>query len=824
MHHLPKILTSTSGIFAVFCLIYSLLGPAPIHAGLFDLEPGDRIKGHQALKCDDCHTSGSGVSRQKCLSCHTHQPMAARIRANKGLHAQDAFKINCNECHQEHQGKKFNPIPWAMVGSQKRFKHERTGYVLKGEHLTIDCTECHTKKYESSQRTSYLGLSTDCLSCHEDIHRFKETQPTLVECAACHDDAMPINRARGLEFDHGAIADFELVGRHEEVSCTMCHESIQLFKMKERPQRCSDCHEDVHQNLYTEDRRDCSECHFGDKRNFKFFDFKHNTKTRFKLKNTHAKQACVACHDATERKAPGMRCTTCHDSTHQVKGQERFKDHSCQTCHTDRRWGDMIFDHLKHGNFQLDGKHEEIRCIDCHRVKPKREQKVVEDAFEFFPNHNCIECHEHEEAHNRYFHKKPELCVKCHIPGTKNIMKPNHAELSPTFAQQGAHDPVRCDKCHGPSLEKLKVGDDCSTCHLDDDVHEGNLGQTCKHCHFEGYPWSQVTFDHTEHASFTLEGRHQTVACNRCHENAPKTFKPLTTKCVDCHKGQDVHRGNLSENCGQCHNHFGNAVFFDHNTMTDYPLSGAHAKANCRGCHLDETRATDSRWPLDLTFQREEQHCSVCHGNPHGIRPTAQCSGCHDTIDFKRAVGHVGHHDESHVAGTSKSLLHPDMPLSDVDVIIHDEYHERPPFSLSGGHARIECQRCHGGQGDLSGLGKNCMACHAQDDIHAGSLGEQCGTCHNVRSFAPARFAHSNVGFTLVGTHRMLACNRCHSAGNYVGLSGDCISCHLDDAIRAANTTTTGQQHRFFVAQPCNTCHNQNSWLSNPYMRKRFSR
>ena len=121
-------------------------------------------------------------------------------------------------------------------------------------------------------------------------------------------------------------------------------------------------------------------------------------------------------------------------------------------------------------------------------------------------------------------------------------------------------------------------------------------------------------------------------------------------------------------------------------------------------------------------------------------------------------------------------------------------------------------------------LGALTGACHAQDDIHAGSLGEQCGTCHNVRSFAPARFAHSNVGFTLVGTHRMLACNRCHSAGNYVGLSGDCISCHLDDAIRAANTTTTGQQHRFFVAQPCNTCHNQNSWLSRPYMRKRFSR
>ena len=112
MHHLPKILTSTSGIFAVFCLIYSLLGPAPIHAGLFDLEPGDRIKGHQALKCDDCHTSGSGVSRQKCLSCHTHQPMAARILSQQRPPcARCILKSIANECHQEHQGKNLTPSP-----------------------------------------------------------------------------------------------------------------------------------------------------------------------------------------------------------------------------------------------------------------------------------------------------------------------------------------------------------------------------------------------------------------------------------------------------------------------------------------------------------------------------------------------------------------------------------------------------------------------------------------------------------------------------------------------------------------------------------------
>lgn len=158
-------------------------------------------------------------------------------------------------------------------------------------------------------------------------------------------------------------------------------------------------------------------------------------------------------------------------------------------------------------------------------------------------------------------------------------------------------------------------------------------------------------------------------------------------------------------------------------------------------------------------------------------------------------------------------------PSDTLGAVVRDRYHDLPPFSLRGGHSRLECNRCHGGRGDLTGFGVLCDNCHRQDDIHAGSLGPACGDCHSVRAFAPSSFSHTSVGFSLVGAHRMVACKNCHAAGNYMGLSGDCVSCHLDDAMRAGQTS--GFDHASLVTTPCINCHNQVSWTITPYLRRR---
>src|SRR5215510_1088014 len=53
--------------------------PGPMSAGHADMSG--------SLDCNKCHDAGFGVPDEKCLSCHEHQPLRDRIRANKGFHA-----------------------------------------------------------------------------------------------------------------------------------------------------------------------------------------------------------------------------------------------------------------------------------------------------------------------------------------------------------------------------------------------------------------------------------------------------------------------------------------------------------------------------------------------------------------------------------------------------------------------------------------------------------------------------------------------------------------------------------------------------------------
>jgi Zn finger protein HypA/HybF involved in hydrogenase expression len=824
-------------ILAISLLVGS--SSALAQGGLFSLEPGKRIKGHAKLECAQCHEEGEGISRTKCLGCHDHKPLARRIRAGKGLHARKEYKKGCESCHLDHKGAKYNPIDWRPLGGQKRFDHDLSGYALEGAHRRQRCVDCHETKYKSG-RTKFLGLDSNCLSCHEDVHNFQRNHPKLTECKVCHSfDARTITQAKGLRFNHGKVADFELKGRHEKTKCSKCHTSTKIFKMKDPPKRCEECHKDPHKNVYTARpsrspqaaKRDCKTCHSDTEQKFKKGKFNHGKFTRFQIRNKHAKLKCTKCHEKTSSKPPPLNCAQCHkdDSTHVVGGKDRFKGRDCIQCHQDTGFKTISFNHKKLAKFSLGGKHGKISCTDCHRKKSKREQRTATDTFEKFKSGSCIGCHSHKNAHERKFHDRPKLCTKCHVPGSTNIKTPSHDELSEHFAQQGAHAPISCEKCHGNGLTNLKLGEDCSACHEEDDAHKGNLGKTCKECHFEGFPWSEVIFDHNAKAEFPLEGKHQAVSCSKCHSSAPESYKPLEQKCVSCHGKQDVHEGALGLDCGSCHDPSGGAPHFDHNTQTEFPLEEAHARADCVGCHYQgEPSPTKTRYEIDFKFESQGVHCSDCHGDPHGLRRGAACLGCHDQTDWMNVAGaeprkggktaRLGGADvdpKASALGPGKSGL-----LATVGARARDQFHDVPPFNLRGGHSRLECHRCHQERGDLQGFGKVCDTCHRQDDIHAAGLGPRCGDCHSVNAFAPARFTHTSVGFPLMGAHRMVGCKNCHSAGNYMGLSGTCASCHLDDVQRAARSSI------FFhgageLAQPCIDCHNQVVWTVSPAFRRR---
>jgi len=105
-----------------------------------------------------------------------------------------------------------------------------------------------------------------------------------------------------------------------------------------------------------------------------------------------------------------------------------------------------------------------------------------------------------------------------------------------------------------------------------------------------------------------LLGKHLTARCDACHNDKkiPSLGYLGTAKydCVTCHAGEDPHKGTLGNVCYKCHGTEGwkgEALRFNHDTMTTYPLDQDHRKLACNQCH------ENNHWKLTITT------CVSCH-------------------------------------------------------------------------------------------------------------------------------------------------------------------------------------------------------------------
>ncbi len=115
-------------------------------------------------------------------------------------------------------------------------------------------------------------------------------------------------------------------------------------------------------------------------------------------------------------------------------------------------------------------------------------------------------------------------------------------------------------------------------------------------------------------------------------------------------------------------------------------------------------------------------------------------------------------------------------------------------FALTGGHQSAKCAACHT-TGDYQGTSPDCLACHAQDDPHAGEFGLACANCHVVEGWQLATFDHATIGNA--------DCSTCHAppANHY---QGACAACHTDttDFRIIANF-----DHSTIGSTDCSACH-----------------
>lgn len=760
----------------------ALLGAHTAHAQVFS--PGALSKAHQEIDglsdCTKCHVGGKAHDNGRCLECHTE--IGRRVSAGKGYHA-TVKSQQCYECHKEHRGRTADIVEWPS-GSRDLFNHRLTGWPLEGSHKKPKCNECHEpRRVEDPKvrelvaekgRKTYLGLSTRCIECHHDEHRGQ----TSNDCQKCHNTT---EFKKAPNFDHNRDSRYRLEGKHREVKCIECHESVNdttpppvfperraatYLKMKPIPfASCTSCHDDVHRGQFG---ADCTRCHTPN--DWKIIEEKardtgFHDKHAFQLKGQHATVACKSCHGpfpGEAAKYKGLKfknCADCHYDAH--AGQVDAKDGvvKCEECHDVRGFIPVRFDHTRHEQtrFPLVDTHKTVPCNSCHRSDARILELVSSKV-------------------------RSEVLRK----GRKLLFSDAVLAFDAVNAAAGSAKAVSFA---------------CNTCHRD--IHLGQFSKpvvpadqragvkACASCHTPTR-FASVTFTHND-SRFPLEGKHSDVACGTCHVPASDgllkgtvVYRSTARECAQCHA--DVHVGQLAvegrTDCAKCHSPSGfKEVRFDHNTQTSFPLQGKHARTDCARCHPSATvnGAEVTR------YKPVSQECLGCHEDMHKgdfdkFNPVApegspRCDGCHGA--------------ESWV--TTRFV------------------HERTGFELTGRHRTTRCADCHGTDTHRP-LAQTCASCH--QDPHGQQFGLQCSSCHSTDNFAAPRFqvdAHRRTNFPLSGRHGALPCDECHvekRERSFTRAVVDCATCHQRDVVRA-NTITVDHTRWPFTGtgNGCRTCH-----------------
>ncbi len=211
--------------------------------------------------------------------------------------------------------------------------------------------------------------------------------------------------------------------------------------------------------------------------------------------------------------------------------------------------------------------------------------------------------------------------------------------------------------------------------------------------------------------------------------------------------------------CVACHTAEGwRVVTFDH-SRTGFALEGRHRDLTCRACHSTSTFAD----PVPRA-------CSACHRDVHLGRLGQRCQDCHEPTSWA-----------THTFG-------PDA-------------HRRTSFPLTGRHALLPCESCHGDRRDrgFNRPSPRCLGCHQADWERASSgaaevnheqagFSQDCRACHSTWRFSPASFpAHEECFAIRSGPHAGIRCRDCHSSIPQVSPAtaftcttdtANCLRCH----------------------------------------------
>jgi hypothetical protein len=676
-----------------------------------------------------------------------------------------------------------------------------------------NCSSCHVAPWEIQT------MSDRCIDCHQniavdsnDFHKVMLVEGEKSTCRECHTDHRGAEAALTiddmLDFPHEKLG-FSLhthlrMADGSPFACSDCHgETYITYDIK----TCQICHTKI-DKIFMQDHlkvfgANCLSCHDGLDSFGKSFD---HTMVPFALTGKHSEVACQECHlnakTISDLQAAPLDCTTCHIQEDPHGGRFGVE---CGSCHTPAGWKPAKFDHNL-ANFKLIGKHIQVDCKECHR----------NEKYTGTPQ-DCTTCHAQNDVHQGQLGQD---CASCHTPEGWKPARFDHSKAA--FQLVGKHAGVECESCHTNKLFK-GTPQDCTSCHLKDDAHNGQFGTDCSLCH-SPQDWKSITFNHSTTA-FPLIGLHGNVACLNCHTGGP--IKATPKDCESCHLKEDAHNMRFGTDCGLCHTPLGwKTINFSHST-TVFPLVGKHANVACLNCH---TSGSPKSTPIECfaCHRKDDQHagqfgadCKLCHTPAGwsqvifdhskavfkltGAHIQVNCQSCHSGGKFKGtpttcyACHKVDDHHNGQF-GTDCGTCHSTQSWKGATFD-----HSRTAFQLTGKHSGLACQSCHN-SGTFKGTPKDCYACHAKDDNHGGQFGTDCGTCHTTQSWQGASFDHSRASFQLTGAHAQVACTQCHSGGKFTGTPSACAACHAEPNF-----------HMGVLGTDCGACHDTSRWKPASY-------
>jgi hypothetical protein len=345
---------------------------------------------HQRARCGACHrgkpptefenfsslvsAEAPGAVRVACMGCHRHE----------NAHKKQFPNSRCLECHQS-AGMVQSRADAGKVGHGPT-----TRFPLVDRHAGLTCTRCHPSG-------AFGATSMECGSCHEDRLHHGSLGPTCTRCHAGARDWAPTR------FSHEQTR-FPLRGKHRDAACAGCHPARDFAA---RPAgfapACQSCHADTRHR--GEFGADCARCHAVE--GWPALHTGHDLPS-LRFGGAHDRLPCARCHaGGRPLGGTGELCLTCHradDIHHNALGPE------CGTCHTQRTFSDVRFDHARIG-CELKGAHRFLPCVDCHKGG-----NFVALATE------CVACHRADAVRGARApgappdHASQSTCLNCHNP------------------------------------------------------------------------------------------------------------------------------------------------------------------------------------------------------------------------------------------------------------------------------------------------------------------------------------------------------------------------------------------------------------------------